>query len=218
MQGAKDWNDDKMTDARIETLQHRLSSHYKNGRITTEVPSSYKLFTFVRDPLARVVSFYYSKIVRMRPYYYGNIIKKILERVNRVDPPDTAAEAKKLRLVPTFESLIKFIIKYPHETDNHYAPMCQLCQFCSHNYSFIGKLENTDKDFPKLIQFLGLNETIYPVHSYFTHNATQRTVIEHFSDVRKEDILKLQQKYQADYELLKYPLPETYLPQFRSAT
>ena len=39
--------------------------------------------------------------------------------------------------------------------DPHYEPMCSLCQFCSYNYSFIGKLENAAQDLPALMQHLG---------------------------------------------------------------
>ena len=215
MLGAEDWNDPKMSEERVNKLAKNISNHNRQTETAAEIPPSYKLFTFVRDPLARIVSFYWSKIHKMEPYYYGRIIRKILRREDKVDAPKTVKEAKRLQLIPTFEGLVKFIIKYPHETDNHYAPMCELCQFCFYRYSFFGKLENFDKDFPRLIQFLGLNKTVSPVHSYFTLNATRRNVIEHFSHIKKRVILRLQRRYRADYEILKYPLPQTYLPQFR---
>ena len=217
MSGARDWNDPNMPESRIHALSLNLKrNYYSRKRPSTVLTPAYKLFTFTREPFARIVSYYHSKILKMHPFYYKSIIRKVLIQQEKVkNAPVDAQKAAAMGLRATFKGLVKYIVSFTGKDDVHWAPMCNLCQFCSYNYTFFGKLENAAEDFPRLMRYLGFNEDQTPVHTFSTLNASRQTVIDHFKDIERSDVEKLQQKYIKDYQLLNYPLPTSYLPQFR---
>lgn len=81
--------------------------------------------------------------------------------------------------------------------DMHWTPQWKLCNVCEINFDFIGHLDTVDEDAAHVISEIGLNVT-YP-HSFASK--TKQDINEWYKALPKELLLKLQKRYQYDFEL-----------------
>jgi len=127
--------------------------------------SAYK-FMYTRDPYARLLSFYFDKLVAPVPYHW----KVVGAEITRQRPGKKPLPLHACGHDVTFPEFIKYAIKTlkSGKSDPHWTPMETLCNPCEVNYTFIGKLENFRESslfmtrklrMDKMVEFLQINGT-----------------------------------------------------------
>jgi hypothetical protein len=120
---------------------------------------NYTVFTFVRNPYARILSGYKEKILKTYEML-GRI-----ESVSKLAPIERRKiKRRKFRLKelgfakdspPSFERFIDAVTDVPYrEADQHFAPQAYLGAFNLIPYDFIGRVESYDEDMEKLLTLL----------------------------------------------------------------
>jgi len=168
----------------------------------------------VRDPFARLVSAYKSKL---RPdtigftEFYGNISKRISEQYRHMRRNNSTEKAKSDDGLATFEDFINFLLHSNESAvhDYHWATYKEICHPCWFKYNFIAKFETLKEDMLYLEHVLNLTEThrqiFFKQSGFNTHSDVVR---EHFAKVPCDISRKLYEKYKEDFEVFGYSRPE----------
>lgn len=177
-----------------------LSSHSKSK--ARFILDNYYKFLFVREPFERLLSAYKDKFTRKT-----NVWKKYEKKIRRAVRVRLGANAT--NLVDSEEIKFKDFITYLIDTNNkgsrlneHWRHYHQLCHPCQINFDFIGHYETLEDDAPFVLHEAGVDQFVSfpPVHFTSTRNDLER----YYSDVPREDILRLQRIYQRDFEMFGY--------------
>ncbi|XP_013773665.1 carbohydrate sulfotransferase 11-like [Limulus polyphemus] len=181
---------------------------YKNGSFP-----GFLLYMFVRHPFTRLVSFYRDRIL----YHYK---QNNTERTSNL--PDVHSELtlpmKYLEGKPiTFRDFIQVVLRAdfhkPETFDFHWLPIWMACAPCHIQYNFIGKVETMSDDFKYLSSLTGLtNELAERPQGIWFHRSERSNVTsssltrQFFSNIPKQEIKQLYEKYKLDFELFDYSL------------
>ncbi|XP_073765141.1 carbohydrate sulfotransferase 12-like [Danio rerio] len=176
---------------------------------------NYTKFLFVRDPFVRLISAYRDKLMKPDEYFYTHYGSTMLQRyANISQPPDSAQEAFRAGIRPSFIHFIQYLLDPKTEKEEpfneHWQQMHRLCHPCQIDYDFIGKLETLDEDTEHLLKILGLDK-----HIHFPPGYENRTAVdwekEWFANISVADRRKLYSLYETDFKLFGYDKPETLL-------
>ena len=106
-------------------------------------------FAFVRNPLERVASAYYNKLIKdwsnqTKHYGFKAIRNEIIKTFRQENPYPTNVN-------PTPEEFVKYILQKVElngilSLHDHIRPLWTLCPFCSLRFDVIGHLENFTQD------------------------------------------------------------------------
>ncbi|CAJ1086936.1 carbohydrate sulfotransferase 10 [Xyrichtys novacula] len=192
----------------------RLSS-FKPQEITQRLSTYFKFF-IVRDPFERVISAFKDKFVknpRFEPWYKHDIAPAIIRKY-RKSHRDSDRAASGLH----FEDFVRYLgdTEGRHRMDRqfgehiiHWVTYADLCAPCEIHYSVVGHHETLEQDAPYILRAAGIDRLVsYPAipPGITRYN---RTKVEHyFSGISKQDIRRLYARYQGDFHLFGYPIPD----------
>lgn len=149
------------------------------------------IFSFVRNPFARVLSSYLDKVVL---------------RSDGTSRPPGVALRKKFGLSPgtelSFRDFLRLIVRsHPAEDDVHWRPQFDNIFFNNVRLDYIGKVENFDQDISTI--FSRLFSESERLDGTWTPHATraQEKLRKHYGDVEVELVLK---KYANDFAAFGY--------------
>ncbi|XP_077983215.1 carbohydrate sulfotransferase 11-like [Glandiceps talaboti] len=176
---------------------------------------TYFKFIFVRHPFERILSAFRDKFESTAswdlyfPKTYGpQIIQRYRTGSNRT------LNTSQMNI--QFREFIQFIIDSGPRTsafDHHWRPIYQLCSVCDIAYDLIGKFENLDKEALYVLKRAGVNGNVsFPhsdVHSTNTSNAD--ILHRYYSTIPENNMRRLYELYQPDFELFGYPFPEKFM-------
>jgi RNAse (barnase) inhibitor barstar len=126
-----------------ELAQEEIKDHFSKS-YSSDFPTDYFSFMFVRNPFSRLLSAYVDKIVAPNPFYWRQFgalaVNKYRQNVNKtaVRGHDISF-AEFVRLATDMESTNMY-------KDPHIKSIGTSCHPCHHNYSFIGRMENFKED------------------------------------------------------------------------
>nr|CAD7404804.1 unnamed protein product [Timema poppensis] len=180
----------------------------------------------VRHPFERLLSAYRDKLENVQVghnhgtlhYYrrYGRrIVKKyrqggnstktwtILSQDQYYWPPNKTRPAG---VEPTFQEFVRYltdmdIVLY---SDDHWIPYYLYCTPCLLKYDIIAKVESLLRDQVYVIRSAGLQEQVRPRWRHKTKEESNEIAKRYFSQLTKEQVLKLYEKYKVDFELFDY--------------
>lgn len=178
----------------------------------------YTKFLFVRDPFVRLISAFRNKFGRPNQDFYRQFGSVMLRRYGNVsgDLPETAAEAYKAGIKPTFQQFITYLLDPETEKESifneHWRQVYRLCHPCQVKYDFIGKLETLETDAEHLLKLLKVDHLIR-----FPSGAQNKTAAswerDWFAQIPISTQRQLYKLYELDFELFGYPKPDSVLHQ-----
>ena len=168
---------------------------------------TYKKVFFVREPLQRLLSAYRNKMEydfngKFHQLYGKHIIKKYRESVNFEPSGKDRA---------TFSEFVKYLVDLDPEVklEVHWERMHRLCFPCSISYDFIGKYESLTSDAAEILDMMGASDVVqFPdIGKAPSGRETTALMEKYFSQITRDEFVKLWQIYADDYELFSYPKP-----------
>ncbi|XP_048245479.1 carbohydrate sulfotransferase 10-like [Haliotis rufescens] len=149
----------------------RYSAHYDNKGVKfkysfnekniIEMGSDLTKVLFVRDPYARLWSAYLDKI--FLPDYWNWLRKRL-----SIECP------KKI----TFEQFLQFVLL---DNDAHWDPLSHLCDPCSFQPAYIGRLETFSRDAAYILNNTGLGHLVMDKSSYTSHVQDELSLLIHYN-------------------------------------
>lgn len=196
-------------------LVHRLKYSHLNRLPRYEREwrrNLYYSFTFVRDPLERLLSVYRNKF--LDPYSptfqkrYGSQILKLF-RTNLTAAQYTAGKDI------SFKEFIEYLIiiydtKGYKYFDEHWQIMNKLCQPCTIKYNYIGKMETLLEDANQVLKEINLFDKVkFPANATDKYKLEVRTLMKkYYGTLTKKSINKLYQIYEDDFLAFGYKVPD----------
>lgn len=155
-------------------------------------PSDYFKFSFVRDPLSRIISCYNDKII-------GEDILFLPE----------------LKKEPGFEGIDNFNLSFSeflnillnqslHAMNQHWRPQSYNLMVDAIDFDFIGKIEQFDTDFDKVMQAVD-GPKLSSVRKNKSDNKSNQFTI---ADVTEKDFQIVTELYRKDFEYFDYSLDD----------
>jgi len=129
---------------------------------------TYFKFTFVRNPLERLVSSYRNKIAvpikyKNRKHWPDSVLHHIIQTYNKTKYAmweETGFTSPDIH--PSFEEFIKYFVDSNLTLLNeHFRPFIDLCHPCSIHYNFIGNFYNLPNEAFHLLDFLRIPRNYY---------------------------------------------------------
>ena len=156
--------------------------------------NNYYKFMIVREPMERLASCYYDKII-INPakslILFRNAIKKVISKSQKVR-----------RKYVTFADFLQVVVigKRGNATNfgRHWLPFYILCTPCSIEYDYIGKFENISL----FLDSIGANTTLWKNKKMSFNKSTHFEML--IKSVPREILVKTYQTMKLDYELFDY--------------
>ncbi|XP_007259579.2 carbohydrate sulfotransferase 14 [Astyanax mexicanus] len=180
-----------LSDLQPEEIRHRLRHYFK--------------FTFVRDPMARLLSAYRNKFGEIESYQrkYGAEIVRRYRKTRTKDKRTIAGDDV------TFTEFVRYLLDEDVERMNeHWMPMYNLCQPCAVEYDFIGSYERLESDAAYVLERVGAPAHVhFPERQTWYKPVTKETLHYYLCSVPQKLLRELLPKYILDFSLFGYPLP-----------
>lgn len=151
-------------------------------------PSEYYRFSFVRNPVARIVSCYNDKIIKQSSYFVSDLKKA-------AGYEDTSS--MKMDFIE-FLNIIKR--QDVVEMDQHWRPQNYNLLLDCVDYNFIGKLENFDKDFKHITDSNGCPHVETVNKNKYKSKDKKLTI----ADLTSDELEIVYSLYEQDFESFGY--------------
>lgn len=231
------WTSLLLSDRQFADVKHKIGQQHtylrklmpplKNVQELQEVQQNHFSFMTVRHPFERLLSAYRDKFFRLSEStaeankaekfhrLYG---RKILAKYRQ--PNDTLVLSdSRYAKAPTFPEFVDFLLNTEVEEYNeHWVPFYLLCTPCHLNYTIVAKTETIQEDSRYILEVLrgrGIGKskaqtaTLARIHQT-GGQPSQSTAREFFSQLNKEAVKSLYDKYEVDMEMWDYRI-EPYL-------
>ena len=191
-------------------LSSRLSDEQRLWRV-----KNYYKFTFVRNPLERLLSAYLDKMATPIPYNLrlnlNNYPMKLQQEIlNATNNGLYSYRKGTFQLHMPFEEFIQWIIDTDQDMINeHYAPLIVNAQPCRIRYDFYGNFKLYDSEMGHLIKKLDANPKYFPTSA--THksgNKTEDLVQQYYSQLPEDLRQQLFHKFYQELDFYYHLYPE----------
>lgn len=184
----------------------------------------------VRHPFERLLSAYRDKLENMRigaehgtahfyAKYGSRIVAKYRPGGNKTRTQSLLKPGQYLwhpelpepaGFEPTFKEFVRYLtdLEFVY-SDDHWIPFYLFCTPCLINYDIIVKVETMLRDQVYVIQAAGLQGLIHPRWKHKTYSKEKEETSKHyFSQLTKQEVKRLYEKYQLDFELFDYKVDD----------
>jgi hypothetical protein len=173
----------------LDKIQNIKDNYFNNpvslSKSEVKKLKGYYKFTIVRNPYNRIISAYLDKI-KPKNVYQRKIVAAHLSKDENDDI--------------SFDEFLSFLEQGGLKKNSHWAPQTDFLVFPISEYDFIGRLENFNSDFEKIIQDIYNIQSIEIV-SVTEHKTKSNKNVESISNEQKSRIYEL---YKEDFTLLGY--------------
>ena len=173
---------------------------------------TYRKFTFVREPLERLLSGYRNKFFHPnqahRDVFYDSV-KRYYE-IHQEKRNQHRMRTSFLRSPITFKEFVTYIIDCfdTNEIVNeHFLPQYILLKPCKVSYDFIGKYETLDRDFKFIFQQLGIDLRFPDRQDNYSSVSTSSLVEAYYSELPSDMLQAILNILLPDYTLFGYRIP-----------
>ena len=181
-----------------------LSEAERNTRL-----KHYFKFSFVRNPLERIVSGYRNKIAvpinyANRNHWPDRILFKIMKKYEKIKYKEwSQTNFTSADYYPSFEGFVQYLTSVQlYSLNEHFRPFMDLCLPCAINYNFIGNFYNLPDEAYHIISFLGIPRNYYLNRVEHPTTNTSSIVSLYYDTISIPLKLRLVQKF--SQELLMY--------------
>ncbi|XP_064214306.1 carbohydrate sulfotransferase 11 isoform X2 [Tribolium castaneum] len=176
-------------------------SQLRNDSIANCV-NTYTTFIMVRHPFERLLSAYRNKFETTYTQYFRVRYGKDIIRKYRKNATKTDLETGRN---VSFREFVLYILDGGAAANEHWAPIYDLCQPCSLNYTFIGRYETLGEDSRALLDMIGAPSLTFP---YTKPSNTAYKLKRYFQQLSMSDIQRLYKQYEYDFKLFGYNLED----------
>lgn len=186
----------------------RFSEQEQNAMLAT-----YFTFTFVREPLERLLSAYQDKFVYLRSedrYYRDHHGREILKNYR----PNASSRSLKQVDDIKFREFMEYLVRKGSDKttwvmDQHWDNYVNVCGMCEIEYDFIGHYETMEQDLSELIKAARLSTQNAKRFSGYKHtpSKTKASLLEYYSQIPLKWIDRLGQIYNASFTMFGYNFP-----------
>lgn len=115
--------------------------HFMDYKEAMQALRNYTKFTVVRNPLKRLISGYYDKVLS------NNFLskKEIIDRYHKTEYHKVKSSLHQYPLFPEYASFVKGF------NNAHFNPQEQNCDICNIDYDYILKLETIEQELPQFL-------------------------------------------------------------------
>lgn len=154
---------------------------------------TYYKAVFVREPFERLASAFWDKHGRL---WFKQLFHPHMESIEELRNTSKV----------TFSSFTRHELKHQTtlETNQHWRAYEQICP-CEVNYDFIGHFENLAEEAPQLLKRIGVDE--YVSFPEYRSSHSQPYMLEYYSQLTRDEILRLGQIFELDFKLFGYDFP-----------
>ncbi|CAH1404536.1 unnamed protein product [Nezara viridula] len=112
------------------------------------------------------------------------------------------------KIEPTFEEFVKFLLQTDllAYSDDHWIPYNAYCTPCLLRYDYIAKVETLTEDQLFFIHSQMLGAWITPSKHHSSKKISSIVAMDYFSQLTKEQVNNLYQKYKLDFEMFDYSI------------
>lgn len=181
----------------------KFLKHYSDDEIEERLETYYK-FTFVREPVSRLVSGFLNKF-REIPDFMRKTGVEVIMNYRKNPPKFTKGDDV------TFEEFIRYLLdKRPEKLNEHFMPVEHLCQPCVVKFDFIGAYENLQAEANFVIRQVGASHRVaFPSPQRYYRPASHRKVLQLYNTLSAVQKQQLQMLFRMDYEAFNYEPPES---------
>ncbi|XP_065184542.1 carbohydrate sulfotransferase 14-like [Sycon ciliatum] len=181
----------------------KFLSNYPEAEIEKRLRTYYK-FTFVREPVSRLVSAFINKFREIKDFQlrFGvPIIKKY-----RANPPESTRGDD-----VTFDEFARSLFdSSPERYNEHWMSVENLCQPCVVNYDFFGAYENLEAEANFLIRQVNASKRVaFPSPQSYYKPASLDKVRAMFLSLPEDHRQQLVKLFENDFRMFNYPLPQS---------
>lgn len=190
------------------SVAHMDNSTLKLSQLTQAEADSclrdYTLFLVVRHPFERLLSAYRNKFLDSTPtnkyfkYRYG---KYIIQKYRKNPAPEDLESGANV----TFREFIRYLIKEGVLSNEHWAPVYELCLPCTLNYTFVSHYETILDDAATILNMVNAPSVSFPVTR---SKRTKDNLRFYFQQLSIYEIEALYRLYEADFKLFGYGLED----------
>ncbi|XP_044261612.1 carbohydrate sulfotransferase 11-like isoform X3 [Tribolium madens] len=186
------------------SVAHNENSTLKLSQLQNDTISNcvntYTTFIMVRHPFERLLSAYRNKFETTYTQYFRIRYGKDIIRKYRKNATKTDLETGRN---VSFREFVLYILNGGATANEHWAPIYDLCQPCSLNYTFIGRYESLVEDARTLLDMIGAPSLTFP---YTKPSHTSYKLKKYFQQLSMNDIQRLYKQYEYDFKLFGYNL------------
>ena len=197
--------------------------------------SEYTKFLIVRNPHERLLSAYNEKFQKRSSFTipfqkrFAPIIRNhslnVLQQKFNLNIREYNERLTKIAESPdivSFQEFIRYVgdvhNKLEDQPEEHWREINRLCDPCSVQYDFIGKLETMADDAKYILSHIGA-PTLTNIANTMPHHATNSSsdnkIQSAFRQVTEEDVVQFEKRFKMDMELFDYKRPSG-ITQFKS--
>ncbi|XP_035697496.1 carbohydrate sulfotransferase 9-like isoform X1 [Branchiostoma floridae] len=188
----------------------KFLSEYTDNEILRRL-ETYIKFIVVRDPLERLASSWKNKFMDIRGamrYWFIEHYQSMLETIGDNEPGEKITyQDVNWKHIP-FLAFIRAIARNQTRWMNpHWQPVYQLCSPCQVNWDYIAHTETLVEDFHLFFKKAGIvgRENIIPK---MEERVGSRFYLEGFMKIPLEEIQRIGELYQSDYDMFGYSFQE----------
>ncbi|XP_071808243.1 carbohydrate sulfotransferase 11-like isoform X2 [Asterias amurensis] len=189
-----------------QKLYSHKALHWIRRYNSTQIESrlnSYKIFIFVRNPLARILSAYRDKFVDHRNSVFTRMGQNII-MLYRDHNQVTSGNV-------TFTEFVKYLVDSPaHRSNPHWKPIFNQNFPCEINFDFIGKLEEASDDIPYVLKSLQIDHLVKYKQGQPKKTPEKNLLAMYYSQLPQELLQKLCAIYKADFVIFGYDIPDSF--------
>ena len=199
--GGESSEDIALGDENICTPTHRIILHNHNASLK-DVPKGDKFFFFVRDPIERFVSGFYSRKRKGRPRYFSTWSDDEKKAFERFETPNELALSLSSGDLEE-EKIAAHAMKSIEHVGDMYSEWYESKEYFLSRLSdaiMVGRTENLDRHFPEIKKVLSLSDNATLPTS--EEKAHKNPYSELNTYLEKEARINLKKWYREDFEFL----------------
>ena len=176
---------------------------YSAPEIDKRLRTYYK-FTFVREPISRLVSAFLNKF-REIPDFQRRHGVEIIRKYRKNPPQFTQGDDV------TFEEFVRSLLdKLPEKFNEHWMPIEHLCHPCVVKYDFIGAYENLEAEANHVIRHVNASRRVaFPAPQSYYKPAGSKKVQLLYNTLTPVQKQRLLQVFSFDFEAFNYEIPKS---------
>lgn len=176
---------------------------------------TYWKFTFVRNPLERLVSAFRNKLsgplrTRSHEIQFEHIKQGILKKYDKSKFDVWLRRKDNSNVTITFTMFIKWVVSKPNkQLNDHFRPIYLLTKPCTVKYNFYGNFRDMTSDMHLIMEKLSIPKELYRDHGYYESSQNTTTLLMQYYSALSMDLKRaLFQDFKTELDFYYHLFPD----------